>query len=221
MNRRTLIILFLIIGSIFSLACSINALVEQAFCDWSGGTIVYAHEYDDYGYCVEKTDTPTPTEEPTPDADTPAEEMETDADAPEEEAEPDTDTTEIETEPDVEGEGQEDDTSEIAPEPVPGMAGNWAYHSQSDNSDQLFYVMTIQWDGQSYMLTDCVYYVEGGSCEVKNHSWDGVTFSFTLHFPHTGFTTQSTITGVSGDTLSGSRYNDQFGAGETTWRRSK
>ena len=105
------------------------------------------------------------------------------------------------------------------PQPIPGLAGKWDYISSTEAKEHL-YTMAITWDGQAYKVTNCTYVYKDGSCEVQGQSWDGTTFSFSLFFPHTGTLTSHTITGVSGDTLTGTRSNEQFGTGSIVWSRS-
>lgn len=90
-----------------------------------------------------------------------------------------------------------EDRTDSGSEPVPGMAGIWEYHYISDTAKAHMYTKTINWDGQAYRVTDCTLMVKDGSCLIQNQSWDGITFSFNLHFPRTGVTTQYTITDVS------------------------
>ena len=102
-------------------------------------------------------------------------------------------------------------------EPVAGMAGTWEYHY--GEKDQHFYTMTIAWNGQAYQVTDCTG-VGDVVCQIQSQSWDGSTFAFTFFFPNTGYTTLSTITGLSGDILSGVR-SGTGGEGNIVWRRAK
>lgn len=106
-----------------------------------------------------------------------------------------------------------------APQPISGLAGKWDYISSTEAKDHL-YTMTITWDGQAYQVTNCTYVYKDGSCQVQDQSWDGTVFSFSLFFPHTGTLTFHTITDVSGDTLTGTRSNEQFGVGTIVWSRS-
>lgn len=106
-------------------------------------------------------------------------------------------------------------------EPVSGLAGTWEYHYISETTKAHMYTMTIKWDGQVYQVTNCTYISKDGSCQIQNQSWDGTTFSFTLHFPHTNTTTVHTLTGVTGNTLIGTRYNEQFGSGDIVWSRTQ
>ncbi len=107
----------------------------------------------------------------------------------------------------------------FVPEPIPGLAGTWAYDFITEQKTDHLYNITIKWDGKKYSLSDCTYFYQGGSCQINRDDWDGSTFSFILHFPHTGTTTTHTITSVSGDVLSGIRENVDWGTGSIVWRR--
>jgi len=103
------------------------------------------------------------------------------------------------------------------PEPITGLAGIWAYYA-FEKPEHLFNI-TIEWDGNKYLLSNCTYFYQGGSCLINRHNWDGSTFSFVLHFPHTDTTTTHHITSVTGDILTGIRENVEHGTGSIVWRR--
>ena len=105
------------------------------------------------------------------------------------------------------------------PEPISGLTGKWDYISATEAREHL-YTMTITWDGLIYKVTDCTYVYKDGVCQVQDQSWDGITFSFRFYFPHTGYSTFHTISGVSGDMLTGIRNNEQHGIGDIVWSRS-
>lgn len=88
-------------------------------------------------------------------------------------------------------------------EPIPGLEGTWQYWADFE-VPELQYTFTIDWDGQNYLITECVGHGDV-ICEVQSQSWDGTTFTWTYYFPNKEYTTSHVFASISGDTFTAVR----------------
>jgi len=88
-------------------------------------------------------------------------------------------------------------------EPIPGLEGTWQYWADFE-VPELQYTFTIDWDGQKYLITECVGY-DDVICVIQSQNWDGTTFTWTYYFPHKEYTTSHIFSSISGDTFTSER----------------
>lgn len=100
-------------------------------------------------------------------------------------------------------------------EAIPGLAGKWEYY---DANGRLLYDIVIEWNGDGYIVRDCVGYASV-ICEIQSQSWDGVTLEWTNYYPNTNYTTKHTFLNLSDDTLTVAR-SGTGGEGITIYQRA-
>jgi hypothetical protein len=108
------------------------------------------------------------------------------------------------------GGGDDGGNGGTAPEPIPGLAGQW--------EDQYeLTVHTIEWTGTKYVVTES-WNPDRGTYEILEQSWDGSSLNWVYRVPDGADVTLETIS-VTGDELYLNWWSTNGNSGQDTFLR--